>query len=63
MDAPYEFSETLQPGIARVLAHNPSPFTFTGTQTYLVGTSAVAVIDPGPAIPEHVGDLGEHAEE
>ena len=33
-DAPYELLEKLEPGIARVLAHNPSPFTFNGTQTY-----------------------------
>ena len=38
----------------RLLAPNPSPFTYTGTQTYIVGTSAVAVIDPGPDLDEHV---------
>ena len=37
MDAPYAMLEPLEPGIARVLAHNPSAFTFTGTQTYLIG--------------------------
>jgi glyoxylase-like metal-dependent hydrolase (beta-lactamase superfamily II) len=36
--------------VRRVLAPNPSPYTFTGTQTWLVGAgSDVAVIDPGPA--------------
>lgn len=49
--------ERLTPLIRRVLAPNPSPFTFTGTQTYIVGIGKVAVIDPGPAIPEHVGAL------
>lgn len=59
MDAPYARLETLEPGIARILAHNPSPFTFTGTQTYLVGERELAVIDPGPAMPEHVDALVE----
>jgi glyoxylase-like metal-dependent hydrolase (beta-lactamase superfamily II) len=49
--------ERLSPLVRRVLAPNPSPFTFTGTQTYIVGTGDVAVIDPGPAIPEHVEAL------
>ena len=54
MDASYDSLEQLEPGIGRVLAHNPSAFTYTGTQTYLIGTSEVAVIDPGPDSPEHV---------
>jgi glyoxylase-like metal-dependent hydrolase (beta-lactamase superfamily II) len=37
-----------------VLAPNPSAFTYTGTQTYLVGRGEVAVIDPGPDIEAHV---------
>ncbi|HEX6219120.1 MAG TPA: MBL fold metallo-hydrolase [Sphingomicrobium sp.] len=57
MDAPYSVLEDLEPGIARVLAHNPSPFTYTGTQTYLAGTEEVAVIDPGPNIPGHLAAL------
>lgn len=47
----------LSPMVARVLAPNPSPFTFTGTQTYVVGKSDVAVIDPGPADPAHLEAL------
>jgi glyoxylase-like metal-dependent hydrolase (beta-lactamase superfamily II) len=50
-------AEQLDPLVARVLAPNPSPFTFTGTQTYLVGTTDVAVIDPGPADPSHIDAL------
>ena len=56
-EAPYELLETLEPGIARVLAHNPSAFTYYGTQTYLVGENEVAVIDPGPDLPEHIEAL------
>jgi glyoxylase-like metal-dependent hydrolase (beta-lactamase superfamily II) len=57
MDAPYAKLEELEPGIARVLAHNPSAFTYYGTQTYLIGTNEVAIIDPGPDLPEHVAAL------
>ena len=59
MDAPYAKLEQLEPGIARVLAHNPSAFTYYGTQTYLIGTSELAVIDPGPDLPEHLDALEE----
>jgi glyoxylase-like metal-dependent hydrolase (beta-lactamase superfamily II) len=57
VDAPYAKLEELEPGIARVLAHNPSAFTYYGTQTYLVGTDELAVIDPGPDLPEHIDAL------
>jgi glyoxylase-like metal-dependent hydrolase (beta-lactamase superfamily II) len=57
VDAPYARLEQLEPGIARVLAHNPSAFTYFGTQTYLVGEQEVAVIDPGPDLPEHLEAL------
>lgn len=57
VDTPYEACETLEPGIARVLARNPSAFTYYGTQTYLVGEAEVAVIDPGPDIDVHVEAL------
>jgi len=57
MCARYAKLEEMEPGIARVLAHNPSAFTYYGTQTYLVGTGKVAVIDPGPDLPEHIEAL------
>jgi glyoxylase-like metal-dependent hydrolase (beta-lactamase superfamily II) len=57
VDQPYAKAEPLQPGIARVLANNPSAFTYYGTQTYLVGEDELAVIDPGPDIPEHLDAL------
>jgi len=51
-------AEQVHKQIRRLLAPNPSPFTYTGTQTYIVGPkgpgAAVAVIDPGPDLPEHV---------
>jgi glyoxylase-like metal-dependent hydrolase (beta-lactamase superfamily II) len=49
--------ERLGSRVRRVLAPNPSPFTYTGTQTYIVGAGEVAVIDPGPDLPEHVEAL------
>jgi len=54
VDAPYAIVEELEPGVARLLARNPSPFTYFGTQTYLVGEGELVVIDPGPDMPEHV---------
>ncbi|SDK97893.1 MBL fold metallo-hydrolase [Aliiruegeria lutimaris] len=47
----------LEPGLRRVLAPNPSPMTFRGTNSYIVGTGDVAVIDPGPAMPAHLDAL------
>jgi glyoxylase-like metal-dependent hydrolase (beta-lactamase superfamily II) len=44
----------LAPGIRRLLAPNPSMMTGPGTNTYLFGTSDIAVIDPGPDIEEHI---------
>jgi glyoxylase-like metal-dependent hydrolase (beta-lactamase superfamily II) len=49
--------EPVAPGLRRIVARNPSPFTFRGTGTYVVGEGAVAVIDPGPDLPEHVEAL------
>jgi glyoxylase-like metal-dependent hydrolase (beta-lactamase superfamily II) len=52
--------EQLEPLVRRVLAPNGSPFTYTGTQTYLIGTGqGVAVIDPGPDLPEHLAALDQ----
>lgn len=44
----------LSPLIRRVIAHNPSPFTLHGTGTYIIGKGNVAVVDPGPADPNHI---------
>ena len=50
----------LHPLVRRVLADNPSPFTYWGTQTYIVGDdNGVAVIDPGPDLEPHVDAIVE----
>ena len=49
--------ERVAPGIRRIVARNPGPFTFRGTGTYVVGDGEVAVIDPGPDLDEHVASL------
>ncbi|MFL9841758.1 MBL fold metallo-hydrolase [Sphingomonas sp. ST-64] len=56
-EAPTGEAIRVEPLVARILAANPSPFTYTGTQTYLVGTADLAVIDPGPDLPEHLAAL------
>lgn len=50
-------AEELEPGLRRVLAPNPSPMTHWGTNTYLLGTREIAVIDPGPDDPAHLAAL------
>ncbi len=45
------------PGVRRVLCDNPSPFTFTGTVSYIVGKGNVAIIDPGPIDEAHTQAL------
>jgi glyoxylase-like metal-dependent hydrolase (beta-lactamase superfamily II) len=56
---PYAIAEQISPLVRRVLARNASPFSYTGTQTYIVGHGEVAVIDPGPLgdDPAHVAEL------
>lgn len=52
---PTGIAEQCEPLVRRVLAPNPSPYTYTGTQTYIVGAGPdVAVIDPGPNEPDHI---------
>lgn len=57
---PIGTTEQLEPLVRRVLAPNGSPYTFTGTQSYLVGSpDGLAVIDPGPDMPEHLEALAQ----
>lgn len=48
---------TLDPPMRNLLAPNPSPLTGTGTNTWIVGTTALAVIDPGPDDPTHLAAI------
>jgi glyoxylase-like metal-dependent hydrolase (beta-lactamase superfamily II) len=45
------------PGVRRVMANNPGPFTFKGTLSYIVGHGKVAIVDPGPDDAAHIGAL------
>lgn len=47
----------MEPGLRCVLAPNPSPMTFTGTNTYVLGTRGLAVIDPGPDNADHLAAI------
>jgi len=46
-------AEKVAPGVRRIVANNPGPFTFKGTVSYIVGRGKVAIIDPGPEDPVH----------
>ena len=51
--------EEVRPGVRRILCNNPSPFTFTGTVSYIVGEGKVAIVDPGPDNEAHAAALLE----
>jgi glyoxylase-like metal-dependent hydrolase (beta-lactamase superfamily II) len=58
----YGVPAELAPGVHRIVANNPSPFTFKGTNTYLVGSATnpdadLALIDPGPALDDHIAAI------
>ena len=65
MPVPFVYEESVAYGVAtevsplvrRVVADNPSGFTYHGTGTYIVGRGEVAVIDAGPADPRHVAAI------
>lgn len=52
-DAPYAVAQNMTPLIQRVIAKNPSKFSYHGTGTYVLGTHDVVVIDPGPVLDSH----------
>lgn len=54
---PVGVAEVVAPGVRRVLCGNPSAFTYRGTNTYIVGTGQVAVIDPGPEDAAHLSAI------
>lgn len=55
-------SDQVSPLVRRVVAANPSHFTFKGTCSYIVGSGEVAVIDPGPSDKAHIGAILEALE-
>jgi len=57
MEFTYGAVDRLAPGLRRVIAENPSKYTFHGSGTYLVGQGEVAVIDPGPDKEGHLTAL------
>src|SRR6266852_23811 len=56
-DLPPGRVEEAVPGVRRLLANNPGPFTFRGTVSYIVGRGQVAIIDPGPSDETHIAAL------
>ena len=52
-DPAYGEAVSVAPGLQRVVARNPGPFTFAGTGVYIIGGARCAVIDPGPDVPAH----------
>jgi glyoxylase-like metal-dependent hydrolase (beta-lactamase superfamily II) len=54
VDVDYGVPQEVAPGIRRIVANNPGPYTFLGTNTYVVGNGLVAIIDPGPADERHL---------
>src|SRR5262245_24215185 len=54
MNFAYGVARELGPGVVRLVANNPGPFTFKGTNTYLVGRGEeLVLIDPGPEDAVH----------
>ncbi|WP_421913899.1 MBL fold metallo-hydrolase [Mesorhizobium sp.] len=56
-DPSYGAGVVVAPGVLRITAPNPSPFTFHGTNSYIVGQDTLAVIDPGPDDDAHFRTL------
>ena len=50
-------AEEVAPGVRAMVAHNPGPFTFKGTVSYIIGRGKVAILDPGPDDDAHVAAL------
>ena len=50
---------SLEPGIRQIIAPNPSPMTYWGTNTFVLGEGDVAIIDPGPLDHQHLNSILE----
>lgn len=59
LDVSYRTVDQVVPGVRRIVAENPGPFTFKGSATFIVGRGEVSVIDPGPADEQHIDALIE----
>ena len=57
LDLAPDTADEVVPGVRRVMANNPGPFTFKGTMSYIVGRGKVAIVDPGPDDERHVAAL------
>jgi hydroxyacylglutathione hydrolase len=57
LDLAPDVVDELVPGVRRIMANNPGPFTFKGTVSYIIGRGRVAIVDPGPDDPAHIGAL------
>ncbi len=53
----YGEPQPVTPNVRRVVARNPSAFSFHGTGTYILGKGNVAIVDPGPDLADHVDAL------
>ena len=56
-DFDYGTCAQVTPLVRRVICKNPTPFTYKGTGTYLIGQGEVAVVDPGPPLLSHLDDI------
>jgi glyoxylase-like metal-dependent hydrolase (beta-lactamase superfamily II) len=57
MEFEYDAAAEVAPGLRRIVANNPGPFTYFGTNTYVVGAGEVAILDPGPADAAHIAAI------
>jgi glyoxylase-like metal-dependent hydrolase (beta-lactamase superfamily II) len=57
IDFAYGVARDLAPGIARIVAENPGPFTYKGTNSYLIGTDSLILVDPGPGDEAHLAAI------
>jgi glyoxylase-like metal-dependent hydrolase (beta-lactamase superfamily II) len=52
-----DIADEPMPGLRRIMANNPGPFTFKGTISYIIGRGKVAIVDPGPDDLAHIAKL------
>ena len=57
LDLPPGKVDEVMPGVRRILCNNPSPFTYKGTVSYIIGRGRVAIVDPGPDDAAHSAAL------